>query len=97
MRLQLLFFPPPRKESCRETVTFFSETLACGEKKVGSRTKSRIASRISEMGQLPRRAVVDSAGHTVITRYMLVMAVLAAAVFTEKQIGLEAEVTNDLM
>lgn len=48
-------------------------------------------------GQLPRRAVVDSAGHTVITRYMLVMAVLAAAVFTEKQIGLEAKVTNDLM
>lgn len=40
---------------------------------------------------------MDSAGHTVITWYVLVMAVLAAAVFTEKQIGLEAKVTNDLM
>lgn len=40
---------------------------------------------------------MDSAGHTVITRYVSVMVVLAVAVFIEKEIGLEAEVTNDLM
>lgn len=48
-------------------------------------------------GQLPHRVVVDSAGHTVITQYVLTMVVLAAAVFIEKETGPEAEVTNDLM
>lgn len=92
------FIIPLRKESCCETVTFFSETLECGKiKRVAPDLSPGLLLASVKCGGLPHRAVVDSAGHTVITQYVSMMGVLAAAVFIEKETGPEAEVTNDLM
>lgn len=63
-------------------MTSSSEMLKCGEGKIGYRMESRIGSQINEIQPVVCfPGYCGRAGHAVITQYVLMMVLAAAAVF----------------